>query len=176
MTSGKLGVATEDDSDGDSGGGGGRKAGATTRKKSGAKTGGTKPPALSGPGGWLGSGALGVPTEDESDDDGDVGGSGGGGPVMVSLETQTDEDIEGIVKRGEVPKLPPWAKRWTPPVPEPVVVESEPSVEAPPAVDEGSGKQVRNHECTWTVGASHERWYSVPGRPSFVEVCCRPER
>lgn len=134
MTSGKLGISTTDDSDAiDEGGGSGD--GATSGKAAGAqkKTEKTDAAALarSGPGGWLSLGAFGVQVEDRKDEDAADGSrpsNGGRHPDMVSGETQTDDDIEEIVKRGGAPNFPPWAKRWSPP-PEPVV-KPEPSAES----------------------------------------------
>lgn len=129
LTSGKLGVSTEDDSDrdvGDASGSGSRgKTGASTTKKEKKNVAAVSTAAAvaSAPGGWLASGTLGIPADDESDQNVDsVGGDGENGRrTMVSGETQTEDNIEAIVKRGLEPKLPPWAKRWTPP-PEPEVV------------------------------------------------------
>lgn len=133
MSSGKLGLSTEDGSDEDvagktSGGGGSGSSGGNpipTKKKKKKEQ---LSVSASGPGGWLSSGALGVAVEDESDDDDDDDGGGPGGGdagengrgVAVTIETQTEEDIESITKRGatekaNVPKLPPWAKPYVPP-------------------------------------------------------------
>lgn len=132
MTSGKLGVSTEDDGDenndpnGSKGGGaGGAAVGRKKASRASKKKGKVSVPAASGPGGWLAAGSLGVPVDEESDEQ-EEGGGNGGRAVMVTAETQTEEDIEGIVKRGDAPKLPPWAKVWVPPVPEVVkAVEAE---------------------------------------------------
>lgn len=154
MTSGKLGVSTEDASDDDAAGGvkvdnggtkkrGARESGKKAIKegKSAGGAGEAAPAASSGAGGWLASGKLGVKLDDEESDQGDAVDRGDTScPVMVSLETQTENDIEGIVKRENEPKLPPWAKRWTPPAPEPEEVPPEPTPEA--ADGRGSAKEV----------------------------------
>lgn len=143
LTAGKLGVLTEDGNDDNinGGGGGGRGNAAETSATRKIKEGKVSIPAAAptpdGPGGWLTSGTLGVPVDDEIDQDiggGDDGDSGR--PTMVSGETQTEDDIEGVVKKELAPKLPPWVKRWTPP-PE-VEVASTPA----PATGEGSEKEV----------------------------------
>lgn len=66
-------------------------------------------------GGWFASGSLGNLVDDEN------GGElkekcGGGGGLLThrSEETQTEDDIEGIVKKGTESKLPPRAKPWSP--------------------------------------------------------------
>lgn len=109
MSSGKLGLPTGSDSDED--GGGGPVTAIAGKPKKGKQTG----EAASGPGGWLSSGALGVPAEDAGDEDGDGDGGGDGRAVMVTMDTQTEDDIEAVTERGDAPKLPPWAKPWTPP-------------------------------------------------------------
>ncbi|CAN0572191.1 unnamed protein product, partial [Ectocarpus sp. 12 AP-2014] len=76
----------------------------------------------SGPEGWLSSGALGVPEEERDDDD--DGGGGDGQPILVTMETQTEDDIEGVTERGNVSKLPPWAKPYVPPPKDDVVPKS----------------------------------------------------
>lgn len=160
MTSGKLGVSIGDDDSDEDGGGRGRNRASRAVGKSKFKPGGGRqapPTATGGVGGWLSAGgALGVPVDPESDDDGGGGGDGFGRdrPTMVSGETQTDDDIEGIVKRGEVPKLPPWAKRWTPPA-EPVAEDSQhPTAESSSAAGGEPDKQVntawkRYVACAW---------------------------
>lgn len=140
ITSVKLGVSTGNHSDEDGGGGMGTSGSAAGKPKSGSKRSAS---AASGPGGWLSAGALGVPVNSDSDEEGNTRGTNSRDrPLMMSFETQTDDDIEGIVKRGEVPKVLPWAKRWTPP-PEPVL-EPEPTVESSSAGDAESGQQVKN--------------------------------
>ena len=127
MSSGKLGLPTGDDSDEDGENG---PVAAAAKPKKGKQTGGGVS-AASGPGGWLGSGGLGIPAEEESDEDDGGGGGGGGRAVMVTMETQTEDDIEEVTKNGGTRKLPPWAKPWTPP-PKPEVVPDpvpEPSIE-----------------------------------------------
>lgn len=155
MTSGKLGVSTEDVSDDDAAGGvkvdngGAKKRGVGERDKSTAKgkktvgDAGEAPAAASGAGGWLASGTLGVKLDDEESDQGDAVNRGDtSGPAMVSLKTQTEDDIEGIVKRENEPKLPPWAKRWIPPAPEPEEVLPE----SPPEAADGGGSAKKVHK------------------------------
>ena len=127
LTSGKLGVSTEKDSGDEEGSGGvcgsgyelstGRKPKSGVKKSSSA----TKPTAT-GPGGWLASETLDVPVDDESKRNAQDGDGGMRGSFMVSGETQTEEDIEEVAKKGTGSKLPPWAKPWAPP-PEPNVTE-----------------------------------------------------
>ena len=119
MSSGKFGLPIEDDSDRDGDGG-------PKKPKKGKQAGGAVS-AASGPGGWLGSGALGAPTGEESDED-DDGGGDGGRAVMVTTETQTEDDIEEVTKNGGARKLPPWAKPWTPPPKPEVVPDAAPEV------------------------------------------------
>lgn len=131
MSSGKLGISTEDDSDQEDAGevgGGPATATAKPKKKKKKKTEAASAPSVSGR--WLGSGALGVPAGDESDDDDDdddeSDGGGGRSGVGVTIETQTEDDIEaftegGAIEKENAPKLPPWAKPWVPP-PKPEVV------------------------------------------------------
>lgn len=112
MSSGKLGLSTgDDDSDEDQAGKTGRGSAKSRKKKKKQQSRGSVSAA-----GWLSSGALGVPAQDESDEDGDD--SDGGRPSMVTTETQTEDNIEGASKSANGPKLPPWAKPWTPPSPE----------------------------------------------------------
>lgn len=145
MSSGKLGLPTEDDSDdggaGTSGGGGGSTTAAPAKPKKHKRQAGHST-AAGEPTGWLGSGALGVPTEDGSDqEDGGIGDGGGEDDrgVGVTVETQTEDDIQAVVEKGTVEKqnvrkLPPWAKPWVPPS-KPEV----PSVAAPKAATAAGG-------------------------------------
>ncbi|CAM9687327.1 unnamed protein product [Scytosiphon promiscuus] len=146
MSSGKLGLPAGDDSEEDvaskigvSGSTDRRSSRGRTTSKKKKKTGQTSP-TTSGPAGWLSAGALGIPTEDESDDN-SAGSSRGGGVSdrvkgqAVTIETQTEEDIATITKGGVVekpnsPKLPPWAKPWVPP--------AEPEAAPDPAPDTSS--------------------------------------
>ena len=138
MSSGKLGLSTEEDRDQDNAGtaGAGGSAASTTagikpRKRKQAR--GVEPVA-GGPGAWISAGTLGVPTAAESDDDDEKDGDGGGGKVMlVTMETQTEGDIEamtetGATERGGAPRLPPWAKPWVPPPKPQVVPDPAPEV------------------------------------------------
>lgn len=136
MSSGKLGLSTGDESDEKNVDKAGGLATTTAKpKKKKKQTKGPSSAAAGGPGGWLGSGALGVPTEDDEDDE-DGGGDGGVGSddgrgVAVTIETQTEDDIEAVTERGaaekaSATKLPPWAKPWTPP-PKPEVVPEAPA-------------------------------------------------
>ena len=157
MSSGKLGLPTDDDSDegaaGKPGGGGGSTGAAPAKPKKHKKRAGQSSPTAGGPAGWLSSGALGIPAEDESDDDdgdGDGDGGGGGGSddrrgVGVTIETQTEDDIQavtdqGAIKKETAPKLPPWAKPWTPPPKPEVVPETAPEVTS--AAGGGTEKEV----------------------------------
>lgn len=154
MSSGKLGLSTRDDSDDDVGGrmrSGGSTAAAASAPKKKRKHGASSPTA-SGPGGWLSSGVLGVPVDDNSSEDrGDGVGDGGGGNdygrgIGVTVETQTEDDIkavteEGTIEKGNAPKLPPWAKPWTPP-PKPEVIPNTNS-EMASAPSGGTEKEVK---------------------------------
>lgn len=95
-------------------------------------------PDTSGPGGWLTSGTLGISADDKSDveDQEDTGD----GKVLVSIETQTDDDIEVIVERGRELKFPPWAKQWIPPPSEPATAVFNPATI--PKNGEESGEKV----------------------------------
>ena len=150
MSSGKLGISTEEDSDQDNAGtaGAGESAVSTTagikpRKRKQAS--GVEPVA-GGPGAWISAGTLGVPTAAESDDDDEKDSDGGGGKVMlVTMETQTEDDIEavtetGATEKGGAPKLPPWAKPWIP-SPKPQVV-SDPAPELTSAASGETKKKV----------------------------------
>eukprot|EP00752_Nemacystus_decipiens_P017433 g15627.t1 len=137
MSSGKLGLPSGGDSDEDGGGG----SDATATKANKRKRSRARPSSsVGGPAGWLSSGALGAPTEDESDEDGDGDGGGHGRAVMVTMDTQTEDDIEAVTERGDAPKLPPWAKPWTPP-PKPEVAPDDPP-------EESSEKEENNASAT----------------------------
>eukprot|EP00903_Cladosiphon_okamuranus_P006527 g6378.t1 len=155
LSSGKIGLPTEDDGDegdaGTAGGGGGSTAAAPTKPKKKKKQAGRPSSPAGGSAGWLASGALGISAEDESDeDDGGGGGGGGGGGsddgrgVGVTIETQTEDDIEAMIKKGAIekgnaPKLPPWAKPWVPPPKLEVVPETASEVASGPG--EGIDKE-----------------------------------
>lgn len=81
--------------------------------------------SASGPGSWLTSGVLGVPTEDNSEGEDDGDGDDGDELPGVTIGTQWEEGGGEAVAKAPERTLPPWAKKWTPPVPE-----------APPPVDE----------------------------------------
>lgn len=158
LSSGNLGVSTKGSSDSDDDVAGGGAATATTKRKKRKQARGSAS-AVSGPVGWLASGALGAPAEDESDDDGE-GSDGRNKPILVTVETQTDNDIEAIVERGDVPKLPPWAKPYAPP-PKPEPVPDVAAEVAVTAQEDVSSKDtllprpvtLRDHEC-WSVIAA----------------------
>ncbi|CAB1112513.1 unnamed protein product [Ectocarpus sp. CCAP 1310/34] len=118
LSSGKLGVSTEEENDQDDAG---KTAGRSTTPKKKKKQAIGAVPVASSPEGWLSSVALGVPEEESDDDD---NGGGDGQPILVTMETQTEDDIEGVTERGNVPKLPPWAKPYVPPPKDDVVPES----------------------------------------------------
>lgn len=129
MSSGKLGISTEDDSDQDDAGKTGGSGYAVTKPKKKKKQAAQSPADTSGPGGWMSSSALGAPAEDESGDEDSGGGETHRG-VGVTIETQTEEDIEAVTKSGatekrNAPKLPPWAKPYVPP-PKPEIVPDTP--------------------------------------------------
>lgn len=158
MTSGKLGLPTEDDSDEDGGGttgGGGRSTVAAPAKpKKHKKQAGHSSPTAGGPAGWLGSGALGIPAEDdisEDDDDGGGGGSDNGRGVGVTIETQTEDHIKAVTEKGVIEqenasKLPPWAKSWVPPPKPEVAPETANEVSSAPAAGEPE-KEVIETRC-----------------------------
>lgn len=132
MSSGKVGIWTVDDSDQDDPGKVGGGSAAATAKNKKKKQAGEATSAASVPGGWLGTGALGVPTEDERYGDDDRSDGGGHG-VGVTIETQTADDIEAVTKgraieKENAPTLPPWAKRWVPPPKPEVVPDAAPEV------------------------------------------------
>lgn len=128
LSSGKLGVSTEEDSDQDDAG---KSAGRSAKSKKKKKQARGSASAASGPEGWLSSGALGVPEEESGDEDDDGDNSQ---PILVTMETQTEDDIEGVTERGNVPKLPPWAKPYVPPPKDDVVPDStvDSTAEVPP--------------------------------------------
>ena len=148
MSSGKLGISTEDDSDQDDTGKlGGPSASGTSKSKKKEKKKEKKKKTVEAAvsGGWLGSGALGLPAGDESDSDEEESDGGGGQGVGVTIETQTEDDIEAVTEGGAIekdnaPKLPPWAKAWTPPPKPEVVPDAAPEVTSAPA--EEADKQV----------------------------------
>ena len=126
LTSGKLVVSTEKDSGDEAAAGGvcdsGHELSTGRKPKSGLKTSSSATiPTATGPGGWLASGTLGVPVDDESESNAQDEDGGTRGSFMVSDETQTEEGTEEVAKKGTGSKLPPWAKPWTPP-PEPDVM------------------------------------------------------
>lgn len=90
---------------------------AKTSKIGVKKVGVTSLAKAGGSGSWLESGSLGVPVDDgsEGESEGKCEGGGGEGVTLISEETQTEDDIDQIVKRGTHSKLPPWAKPWTSP-------------------------------------------------------------
>lgn len=97
--------------------------------------------AESRPGGWLTaavtSGRLGAPGDGhQNDDDTSVDGEPSHG---ITIETQTDENIEQAVKDSTKPKLPPWAKPWSPPR-APIVDLHLPTDETPRAEDKRGTK------------------------------------
>ena len=149
LTSSKLGVSTGKDSGDEEGTGGvcdsGYERSTGKKPKSGVKTSSsaTKPTAT-GPGGWLASGTLGVPVDDDSERSAKDGDGGMKGSFTVSEETQTEEDIEEVAKKGTGSKLPPWAKPWTPP--------PEPDVTGDPVLsrDKNNKKQVTKY-CTAVI-------------------------
>lgn len=122
MSSGKLGISTEDEDDDIVGttNGGDSSAGAGAGKAKKRKQVRGSVSAASGPGGWLLSGSLGAEPEEESEDDdggGDAKVSARG--VGITIETQTEDDIEAVTGKGAVEKaaaskLPPWAKPYVP--------------------------------------------------------------
>ena len=141
MTSGKLGISTEEDNDQDNAGSA-RAGGSAVSTAAGTKPRKRKQArgvesVVVGPGGWLGAGTLRVPTEQESDDDDDEISGGDGRGTAVTIETQT-EDIEAFMKRGATekdgaPKLPPWAKPWVSPPKSQVVPDPAPEVASAPS-------------------------------------------
>lgn len=172
MTSGKLGLGGDDMEDSSDvvaatdRDGGGSKLGKRLANRRAQK--GEKSLAVaqgtSGSGGWLTSGGLGVALE--SDDDGDGDGDGRGddewsGKVLVTIETQTEEDIEGIVKRGAAPRLPPWAKPWVPPPTEPTAAEPAPDASSDEKDGEGSDQKVMKDVLTFRAKLSSRVFYSA---------------
>lgn len=148
LSSGKLGVSSEESSDGEDGPkrDAGEKKGVVSpkkgseKKKSKLKITSSSTGATNAPGGWLAAGiAMGTLGAMDNDTDGDEASDQDGGsrdgPKMVSSSTQWEEgDGEGKPK---VPTrtLPPWAKKWTQPAPDPppLVQEVKPkAIEAQP--------------------------------------------
>ncbi|CAM9447366.1 unnamed protein product [Ectocarpus sp. 8 AP-2014] len=127
MSSGNIGLSTGDDGSDEDQTSKTDRGSAKPRKKKKQQPRRGSVSAAGGPAGWLSSGALGVPAQDESDEDG--GDSDGGRPLMATTETQTEDNIEEATKTANGPKLPPWAKPWTPPPPEP---EAEPVTDPDP--------------------------------------------
>lgn len=84
--------------------------------------------AAAAPGGWLAaaitSGNLGVSDGggDGSDDNSDQEGNDGKGPKMVTSATQWEEQGGSDASKLPTRTLPPWAKKWTPPAPDPPAV------------------------------------------------------
>lgn len=127
MTSVKLGFGS-DDGEMEGNNGVGKSAEDSAQGQNKAKKAKKDSPSVnaSGPGGWLVSGGHEMFLDRESDVD-DVEDGGGGCQLAVTVETQTEDDIGEIVKKAAAPKLPPWAKPWTPPPApaEPAVAEAE---------------------------------------------------
>lgn len=137
LTSGKLGISTEDDTGEDADG---TQTGLVTDTK---KTPATRNKTRKGksnrgaldasvgstaaPGGWLALGIASVKLEASDDGDSDNNGElDGDGPKMTTSSTQWEEgDGESKARTTAVTKLPPWAKQWTPTVPDPPAVEAD---------------------------------------------------
>lgn len=159
LTSGKLGVSTEDGSDDEGGstiaavGAAGIKgknknssASKGKKQKDDQSTSTNSVSATPGaPGGWLAaaisSGTLGVVGDDGIEEEVGQDGSDGDGPAMITTETQWDEGGGEAVAKAAESKLPPWAKKWTPPPadPAPPVVEEQPITAAAEAKPTASG-------------------------------------
>lgn len=94
---------------------------AVARATAGTNVAGGVPPVTStGPGGWLAaaaaSGRLDVLGSDDVNNDGEAGsGMDDLRPKGVTIETQTEENIGQAIEESTKPRLPPWAKPWTPP-------------------------------------------------------------
>ena len=149
MSSGKLGLSTEEDSGQDNAGtaGAGGSAASTTAgiKPRKQKQDRAVEPVAGGPGAWISAGALGVSPEAARDEEEDHDHAGGGKVMLVTMETQTEDDIEavtetGATEKGGAPKLPPWAKPWIP-SPKPQVV-SDPAPELTSAASGETKKKV----------------------------------
>ncbi len=151
MSTRTIGISTENGSAEDNAG----KAGAGTSAASTAAAtkprkwnpGGVFESATRRIGGWLSPRALGLPTEDGNVVDDDEGGDGDFQGVRVTIETQTDDDIEAVTARGGTEKgggskLPPWAKPWVPSPKHQIVPDP-----APEATSAPSG-QKKNKVCT----------------------------
>lgn len=144
LTSGKLGVLTGDDSDAeDVGAQPGASTGNVSKSKSPKKNkkgkskrktsdAGVGPEAV--PGGWLAagiaSGTLGVADAPGNDDD-SQSGHDEDGVKMTTSSTQWEEGDGEEKLKAPVTTLPPWAKKWTPPIPDPPPADEkeEPAVE-----------------------------------------------
>lgn len=172
LTSGKLGVSTEDGScDKDcttlaalgskvAGVDGKNNNAASLSKtknskdeKSMGKKKGSEPGISTGaPGGWLAaaisSGNLGVDREDGSEDEDVEGGRDGTTPKTTTVGTQWEEGGgEAVANKATETKLPPWAKKWIPPVPDPPpIVEDNPTSAETKAKPSASGLD-------WITGA-----------------------
>lgn len=132
IVAGKMGLSADDSDDKDtkltdpSGVGGttsqttpGKKAINSAKKKRGEGGGPEMVAPLGGASGWLtaavATGQLGVPGDDDEDKDRDANPDDEGPSPGVTVETQTDENIEQAMKESTGPRLPPWAKPWTSP-------------------------------------------------------------
>lgn len=132
LVAGKMGLSADDSDDNDtkltdsSGVGGtasqttpGKNAMKSAKKKRGEGGGPEMVAPLGGASGWLtaavATGQLGVPGDDDEDKGGDTNPSDEGHSPGVTVETQTDENIEQAIKESTKPSLPPWAKPWTSP-------------------------------------------------------------
>lgn len=111
VSSGKLALPVGGDADGDEGGG--LLAAPASPKKGGKARGAIS--AHTGPGGKLNSGARGVPAEAKMEHHA-CGGVGDCRGVMVTTETQTEDNIREAHPRGNALNLMPWAKRWVLPL------------------------------------------------------------
>lgn len=144
----------EDDGDGDEAAGGPKNRPAQKKDpKSSNKLGGWMTAAVS-------SGYLGAAPSGKDDDPVDEPRISQG----VDIETQTDENIGQPVAVSTKPKLPPWAKPWSPPPPK---TDVEPSTNTSTEVA-APGEPNRNPDPSrgggmgWIKGASVESSGSRP--------------
>lgn len=146
LASGKLGISTDDD--GGEGGGLGPSVTATGsvgKSKASRKTEKGEPKRKTSspskgaavvPGGWLAAaistGKLGV---EDGEDEGEQSNDAEGGPKMVTSSTQWEEGDGEEKANTPITTLPPWAKKWTPPAPDPTPVEAEDKIQDQPAAE-----------------------------------------
>ncbi|CAN0426434.1 unnamed protein product, partial [Discosporangium mesarthrocarpum] len=158
---GKLGLPMDDKSDNEEdGGASGRRTGSkghTSKQGQGNKSRAQASKAAI-PGGWLAalaaSGKLGAPEEEEEDENDEHAPRGVNGEKMVTATTQTETEEERAKEEADAvsrPKLPPWAKPWTPPTPTPPPEPNEPTPGTTKPETEGTPEERAGTNPDWVT-------------------------